>query len=248
MKSLQVSAFSAIAALFTSFFGTITSAQVVSLPSPAIASPIPSNLIILAKQPTFVDADVEPEVGVIQQIRQGDTMCYITYRDEFGKTRTVGALFKFCENPRQYLNRRMRLVYGVRSVNDCQSEEPCGKTRRTHVVIRMDTVDRADRNLSTDSVVLRNQDWAITVGNRNSWSGVNGTGNLTYRGCDSRQQCLNLTGGIIVCRSGFCSTSWRNGEYTYNLLSPITTGERTSTSTLVIRRNNTVIQEIKGLK
>lgn len=99
---------------------------------------------------------------------------------------------------------------------------------------------------SADSTVLRNRDWTITVGNGKSWSGVNGTGNLTYRGCNSKGQCLSLTGGTVVCRDGTCTTSWRNGEYTYVLLDRM--GETVSPSTLVIRRGDTIIQQIKGLR
>jgi len=194
-------------------------------------------------------SDLEPEVGIIRRVQQGDLMCYITFTDEFGKQRQVGATFELCENPRQYLNQRVRLVYGIRTVNDCQSNEPCGKPRRTHLVIRMTPVDRAGRDVSvTDSVVLRNRNWTISVGNRASWSGVNGTGNLTYRGCNTKGECLNLSGGRVTCRNGICSTVWRNGVFSYTLNSPITDGSRSTSSTLVVRRNGNVLQEITGLR
>lgn len=247
MKSVRVPAFSAIAIVASSLIISAT-AQAVQ-PQSLMADVAQSSTSFMLAQNSGANlADLEPEVGTIRKIQQGDTMCYITFADELGKTRTTGALFQFCENPRQYLNRKLRLVYGIRSVNDCQSEEPCGKTRRTNLVIRLDAVGQAKRTSAPNSVVLRNRDWTITVGNRNSWSGVNGTGNLTYRGCSSKGQCLNLRGGTVSCRDGVCSTSWQNRDYSYNLLSPITDGDRPVTSTLVIRQNERVVQEIKGLK
>lgn len=193
-------------------------------------------------------SDLEPEIGMIRQIQPGDLMCYITFVDELGKTRRVGATFELCENPRQYLNQRARLVYGIRSVSDCQSAEPCGKSRRTHLVIRMDRVNGSERTVSTtNSVVLRNRDWTIAVGNRNSWSGVNGTGNLSYRGCNTKGQCLNLAGGKVTCRHGMCATIWRNGVYSYTLTSPMFEGNR-APSALIVRQNDNVLQEITGLR
>lgn len=236
MLPLHTATLSAIAVLLTA----------VSAIAPAQSLPLPNPPQTLARADRL--ADLEPEVGVIRRIRQGDSMCYISFTDEFGKRRQVGATFEFCENPRQYLNQRMRLVYGIRSVNDCPSEEPCGRSRRTHLVIRMDPVDQVGRPVSTtDSVVLRNRDWTIAIGNRNSWSGVNGTGNMTYRACNTRGECLRLSGGVTTCRDGLCATTWRNGAFSYTLNSPMTEGSSRIASTLVVRRNGNVLQEITGL-
>jgi hypothetical protein len=68
---------------------------------------------------------------------------------------------------------------------------------------------------------LSNGDWTITIGNTNSWSGVNGTGNLTYRGCDTQNRCLNLTGGRVTCRDGICRIGWRNRDYSYVIEEPM---------------------------
>lgn len=193
-------------------------------------------------------ADLEPEVGVIRAIQQGDLMCYITFKDETGAERTVGATFELCENPQQFINQRVRLVYGVETVNDCQGIEPCGKTRRAQLVVQMHRVDAAGRPVDSDVQVLSNGEWTITVGNRDSWSGVNGTGDLTYRGCNAKQECLDLTAGKITCRNGMCSTTWVNGDYSYTLVSPITDGTAPSESKLVVSRNGNVLQEITGLK
>lgn len=209
----------------------------------------PQSPAVPVRSPNAVPlSDLEPEVGVIQQIQQGDLMCYITFTDEGGQQRQTGAIFELCEQPQQYLQKRVRMVYGIRTVSDCQSNEPCGKTRQTHLVTRMTPVDQAGRELDADTIVLQNGEWTVTIGNRNSWSGVNNTGNLTYNACNKQDACLDLTGGTVTCRSGLCSTTWQNGDYTYTLASAITDGSSPSASTLTVRQNGRVLREITGLK
>lgn len=225
-------------------------------PSPATSSsPVssPAAAKPATTQPAIADdvADVEPEVGVIKQLQQGDQMCYITFTDTAGTERQVGATFELCAQQERYLNQRLRLIYGVRNVSDCQSNEPCGKTRWANVVIKMEPVDQSGQVTSTDAVTLSNGSWKITIGNRNAWSGVNGTGNLTYRGCDVNQQCLDLTGGKMTCREGVCVASWKNGDYSYILESPITEdtgGANGAASTLTVRRNDRVLTRITDLR
>ena len=101
-----------------------------------------------------------------------------------------------------------------------------------------------------DSVTLSNGEWTVTISNLNSWSGVNNTGNLTYRGCDAQGKCLDLTGGKASARGGQLSYGWRNGEYFYSVSSSITTEERSASSsaTLVVRRGDQIILRATGLK
>lgn len=85
--------------------------------------------------------------------------------------------------------------------------------------------------------VLSNEKITVSIGNKQSWTGRNGTGNLSYYGCDDpssgnlvKQQkpalrqdnCVYLTGGKITCRDGVCRTTWQNQKYYYVLSSPIT--------------------------
>ncbi|MCL1475269.1 hypothetical protein [Argonema antarcticum] len=97
------------------------------------------------------------------------------------------------------------------------------------------------------NTVFRNAQWRINIGNEDSWNGVNGTGNLTYRGCDTRNRCVSLTNGKISCRDGVCTRAWRNGEYTYVVSSPITENGSAS-STLIVRRGDRVIVRSTGLR
>ncbi|MCC0177901.1 hypothetical protein I4641_13025 [Waterburya agarophytonicola K14] len=93
--------------------------------------------------------------------------------------------------------------------------------------------------------VLSNKDLTVSVGNQQSWTGRNGTGNLSYYGCDRQCQCIYLTGGKITCRNGVCQTVWQNKDYSYVLSSPIT-NPRTypeTPTTLTIYSESGVISE-----
>ena len=70
--------------------------------------------------------------------------------------------------------------------------------------------------------VLSNENMTVSIGNEKSWTGRNGTGNLSYYGCDSNCDCIYLTGGTISCRDGVCQTVWKDNNSTYALSSPIT--------------------------
>jgi hypothetical protein len=98
-----------------------------------------------------------------------------------------------------------------------------------------------------DSYILSNGKWKITISNSNSWNGVNGTGNVSYQGCDINGKCLSLKGGKIVCRRGLCLTAWKNANYTYILEQPITENGNAD-STLIVRKDKTEILKVTGLK
>jgi len=88
----------------------------------------------------------------------------------------------------------------------------------------------------------------LLVGNRESWDGVNGTGNLTYYGCDSSGNCLHLTGGKQNCRDGVCRTGWVNGSYRYILSTPIHTEQQEVETTLKVMQGEKVILETTGFE
>ncbi|GEM_PF-2709569 len=92
---------------------------------------------------------------------------------------------------------------------------------------------------------ITNDQWTVTIGNTESWDGVNGTGDLTYYGCDDQDNCLGLTGGKITCRDGICTTAWRNGNYIYIIEEPITEDDSNST-TLIVKENDKVILNEEG--
>ena len=76
-------------------------------------------------------------VGTVKRMVQGDLMCYVTLLDSNKRERNVGATFEICGQKKQFLRKKVSLTYQRINVNDCQSNEPCGKTRREWLVSRM---------------------------------------------------------------------------------------------------------------
>lgn len=81
-----------------------------------------------------------PKIGTVKKITNGDLLCYISLVDEKGKQHEVGADFGICGQEKAYLNKKVRLTYGLANVSDCQSAEPCGKTRQQQVIEKMELV------------------------------------------------------------------------------------------------------------
>jgi hypothetical protein len=212
----------------------------------------------------------QPKSGLITEIQQGDILCYVTLKDEKGKQHNLGATFEICEQEDTLLNKPVKLSYSEVSVNDCESIEPCGKSRQEIVISKAvvnnqaklpstnpssdrskpkkedqeDNQKTKDNNTST----LSNKKWTITIGNDQSWNGVNGTGNLTYKGCNNQGSCISLKGGKVVSRDGIFRTFWKNGDYTYVVESPITEDPTEGSSTLVVFNKDKEILRETGLK
>ncbi len=89
---------------------------------------------VLAQSESFVP---QPQVATIKRMVNGDLMCYVTLVDQYGKAQEWGATFDLCNQQKQFLNRTVRLDYGAVNVNDCQSAEPCGKTRQAILIVQM---------------------------------------------------------------------------------------------------------------
>ena len=88
------------------------------------------------------DSVEQPEVATVESIVSGDLMCYVTLVDENGiRHQDVGATFEICENQETFLNKKVNLAYEEIPVNDCQSAEPCGKTRLQTLIIQMTLAD-----------------------------------------------------------------------------------------------------------
>ena len=72
----------------------------------------------------------QPKVGTIKEIEQGDLACYVTLIDEKGKEHNISADFELCPQKEQFINKKVKLSYDILNFNDCQSNEPCGKTKK----------------------------------------------------------------------------------------------------------------------
>ena len=196
----------------------------------------------------------KPEEGTVTKLVNGDLMCYVTLVDKKGIEHNVGATFEMCADEKKVLNKKVNAVYEIQSVSDCQSAEPCGKTRKESIITKMEVVNAgveekspSSNSQSGKSQTLSNDKWTITLSNTDSWNGVNGTGDVSYQGCDTNGKCLQLTGGKVSCRDGKCITGWKNGDYVYILEQPITE-DGNSTSTLRVRKDNTEILKTTDLK
>jgi hypothetical protein len=207
----------------------------------------------LDKNPKKTESN-QPKVGTVKKLVNGDLMCYVTLVDKKGIEHNVGASFDICADEKKFVNKKVRAVYEIQSVNDCESAEPCGKTRKESIITKMEVVSEgaeekspSSNSKSGKSQTLSNGEWTITLSNTDSWNGVNGTGNVSYQGCDAKGKCLKLTGGKVSCRDGKCVTGWKNGDYVYILEQPITE-DGNSTSTLRVRKDNTEILKATDLK
>ncbi len=216
------------------------------------SSPTRSNTNIKTNQAAKTDL---PESGTVKKLVQGDIECYVTLTDAKGNEHNLGASFDICAKPDNFLNKKVSLVYQKVAVNDCQSAEPCGKSRQDLLITKMKVLPDKSPSIShkSNTQTISNGDWTITIGNRNSWSGVNGTGNLSYSGCDPQKQCIKLNGGQVNCRDGKCVTAWKNGIYYYILEQPIleepaNPEEVQRLTSLTVKKGSNVILNVSGFK
>jgi hypothetical protein len=84
-----------------------------------------------------------PEVGTIESMTNGDTMCYVTLIDENNhRYEAVGADFDLCFESGQYLNKKVGLTYELSNVSDCQSAEPCSESRKEWMITKMEILNK----------------------------------------------------------------------------------------------------------
>lgn len=199
------------------------------------------------KTPTVVNQ--QPQIGTVKELVNGDIICYATIVDEQGIEHRVGASFEICAAAETYLNQKVRMAYEIASLNDCQSSEPCGKSRQESIISQMEILAEASPKPSpaSDSQVFSNGKWTITIGNINSWTGVNNTGNVTYQGCDTQGNCINLTGGKVSCRRGECVMGWVNGDYRY-IWSQAITEDGNASPHLIVKKGDAEILQATGFK
>jgi len=109
----------------------------------------------------------QPQIATVTSMTNGDLMCYVTLVDDRGiKHESVGATFEICNNEKTFLNQRVNLIYGRVRVNDCQSAEPCGKTRWATLITQMKLVD--NRNTQAPQIELigrgeRSSSYRLTI-------------------------------------------------------------------------------------
>jgi hypothetical protein len=102
----------------------------VSLAATSLFHPLPSY----AGKP--IKTSLYPTSGKVLQLTNGDLMCYVDLVDTRGKKYNLGADFDICSQ-NNLINKRVKLTYKKSKVNDCQSADPCGKTRVENLVVKM---------------------------------------------------------------------------------------------------------------
>ncbi|AUT03356.1 hypothetical protein CLI64_24690 [Nostoc sp. CENA543] len=133
-----------------------TQATPETTPSPTQESSTPENTVTASETPESGEPNdspteaenSQPEVGTVKELVNGDLKCYVTLIDENGTEHNVGATFEICAEESQFLNQKVRATYEVVKVNDCQSVEPCGKTRDESLITKMEILDNSSDNES----------------------------------------------------------------------------------------------------
>lgn len=173
-----------------------------------------------------------PEIATVRQIKTENSGCTLMLEDANGDVFAIATSLTICQDQAEFLNKKVRAIYEQGSSGV--------------VVTSLEIVDAP--STAPDSQTLSNGKWTITIGNMNAWSGVNNTGNATYRGCDDRGNCLDLAHGKTSCRDGLCVTGWQNGDYIYAVESAISDRPDTSQTTLIVRKGDTEILRETGFR
>lgn len=98
-----------------------------------------------------VDPSELPSVAIVTGLTPGDLMCYADVTDDEGKTYTLGATFEICAEEALFIGQRVRLSYEDVSVNDCESAEPCGKSRLETLIMGMQVIGESVAQGSPDA-------------------------------------------------------------------------------------------------
>ncbi len=74
-------------------------------------------------------------VYTVINVEAGDLKCYLTLKDMNNKEVYKNATFEICEMKDKVLNKKIIISqYKTVNVNDCESNEPCGKTKKEKLV------------------------------------------------------------------------------------------------------------------
>ncbi|YAF98083.1 MAG: hypothetical protein AB3A66_10725 [Nodularia sp. CChRGM 3473] len=138
---------------------------------PNQTTPAPQNTINEQDTTTVVNETSssnqtkQPQIGTVKELVTGDIICYATIVDEQGIEHHVGASFEICAESEKYLNKKIRASYEIASLNDCESIEPCGKSRQESIISNMEILDEKTSNqpANSNTQTLSNGQWTISI-------------------------------------------------------------------------------------
>jgi hypothetical protein len=77
--------------------------------------------------------------GTVASVVNGDLMCYITIDTENGRFSDLGAGFDLCKQ--EWVGQKVSVSVKPTRVNNCQSAEPCGKTKDIFLITSMSKIN-----------------------------------------------------------------------------------------------------------
>ena len=107
----------------------------ISIVASSLFHTLPSHARKLVKVSNY------PTSGKVLTLTNGDLMCYVELVGARGKKYNLGANFEICTQTK-LLNKQVKLTYKKGNVNDCQSADPCGKTRVENLIVKMQPVKK----------------------------------------------------------------------------------------------------------
>ncbi|QHV00936.1 hypothetical protein BWK47_12870 [Synechocystis sp. CACIAM 05] len=106
----------------TLLFGIVACTAIKELP-PVQAEPMEATL---------------PTVATITELVNGDLACYVDLMDSQGNQyQGLYAAFEICEQV-ALIGQKVKLTYQPLSFNDCQSSEPCGKSKTELAIVQIE--------------------------------------------------------------------------------------------------------------
>lgn len=79
----------------------------------------------------------KPKIATVKSMSNGDLACYVDLVDQKGKKSHEYAKFEICAQEKTFLKKKVSLTYAKGSINDCQSNEPCGKSKTVILITKM---------------------------------------------------------------------------------------------------------------
>jgi|GEM_PF-2192776 len=77
----------------------------------------------------------------VSSINRGDIMCYVVLSSYPMTDTQHGAIFDFCDQRNKYIGKKVIIEETkIINVNDCESIEPCGKTKKVKLITKLKVV------------------------------------------------------------------------------------------------------------